>query len=105
MAEGQEAVDLHQSQNQEFRLSTPHIRAKVQRPLQYKMLTFLQRRWTLEGSLERMGMETQTMVKRLSVSFFIKIIIIIDKSLVVRLEGLFWARNKMGCSFGFELCA
>ena len=29
----------------------------------------------------------------------------IDKILAVRLEGLFWARNKVGCSFGFGLWA
>jgi hypothetical protein len=28
---------------------------------------------------------------------------ITKKILVVGLEGLFWARNKVGCSFGFEL--
>ena len=28
---------------------------------------------------------------------------IIDKILAVRLEGLFWTRNKVGCSFGFGL--
>ena len=36
--------------------------------------------------------------------FFIKKSII-DKILAVRLEGLFWARNKVGCSFGFGLWA
>jgi hypothetical protein len=30
---------------------------------------------------------------------------IIDKILAIRLEGLFWAWNKVGCSFGFELWA
>ena len=44
-------------------------------------------------------METQTMVERSSV-FFIKKKTI-DKVLVVILEGLFWARNIVGCSFGF----
>jgi hypothetical protein len=30
---------------------------------------------------------------------------IINKILAIRLEGLFWARNKVGCSFGFGLWA
>jgi hypothetical protein len=30
---------------------------------------------------------------------------IIGKILAVRLEGLFWTRNKVGCSFGFGLWA
>jgi hypothetical protein len=34
--------------------------------------------------------------------FFIKISII-DQILAVRLEGLFWARNKVACSFEFGL--
>jgi hypothetical protein len=68
------------------------------------MISFLRRRRTLEGSLGWMGMETQTMVKRLPNFFFIKKSII-DNILAIRLEGLFWARNKVGCSFGFGLWA
>ena len=34
--------------------------------------------------------------------FFIKKSIF-DEILVIRLEGLFWARNKVGCSFRFGL--
>jgi hypothetical protein len=49
-----------------------------------------------------MGMETQTMVERPSVFFLIKKPII-GKILAVKLEGLSWARNKVGCSFGFGL--
>jgi hypothetical protein len=30
---------------------------------------------------------------------------IVDKILAVRLEGLFWATNKVGCSSGFGLWA
>ena len=44
-------------------------------------------------------MEIQTMVKR-PLIFFIKISII-NKILAVTLEGLFWATNKVECSFGF----
>jgi hypothetical protein len=40
---------------------------------------------------------------RLSVFFITKSII--DKILAVRLEGLFWAGNKVRCSFGFGLWA
>jgi hypothetical protein len=71
MAKGQEAIDFHQStaRNQEFCLSTLHTIAKVQRSSQFKMITFLRRRRTLEGSLGRTGMETQTMVERPSVLF------------------------------------
>jgi hypothetical protein len=36
---------------------------------------------------------------------FFSLKIIIGKTLVVRLEGLFWTRNKVGCSFGFGLWA
>jgi hypothetical protein len=43
--------------------------AKVQRLVQFKMLTFLRRRRTLEESLSQTGLETQTMVERLSVFF------------------------------------
>jgi hypothetical protein len=93
----------HIARNQEFGLSTLHTMAKVQRPLQFKMITFGRRRRTLKGSLGRTGMETQTMVKRPSV-FFIKKSIT-DKIFAVRLEGLFWARNKVGCPFGFGLWA
>jgi hypothetical protein len=60
------------ARNQEFGLSTLPTKAKVQRPSQFKTLTVWQRRRTLEGSLSRTGMETQTMVKRPSVSFHIK---------------------------------
>jgi hypothetical protein len=58
--------------NQEFGLSTFHIKVKVQRLSQYKMFVFLQRRRTLEGSLGRTGMEIRTMVERPLGSFFIK---------------------------------
>jgi hypothetical protein len=46
------------------------------------------------------GNETQTMVERPSICFHKKKSNI-DKILAVRLEKLFWARNKVGCSFGF----
>jgi hypothetical protein len=75
MAEGRETIDFHQSyckkKSQEFNLSTLHTKAKVQRPLQFKMITFWRRRRTLKESLGRTGMETQTMVKSPLV-FFIK---------------------------------
>jgi len=45
-----------------------------------------------------MGMETQTMVNKPPV-FFHKKKSISDKILAIRLEALFWARNKVGCSF------
>ena len=45
--------------------------AKVQRPSQFKMITFWRRRHTLKGSLGQTGIETQTMVERLS-SYFQK---------------------------------
>ena len=47
--------------------------------------------------------ETQTMVK--GRRFLIIKKSIIDKILAIGLEGLFWARNKVGCSFGFGLWA
>jgi hypothetical protein len=90
----------HIARNQEFGLSTLHTRGQSPKPF---VITFWRRRRTLEGSLSRMGMETQTMVERPSVFFIQKSII--DKILAVRLEGLFWARNKVGCSFGFGLWA
>jgi len=43
------------------------------------------------------------MVERPLVFFHLKSTI--DKILVVRLEELFWARNKVGCPFGFGLWA
>jgi hypothetical protein len=57
------------ARNQEFGLSTLHTMAKVQRPSYFKMIAFLRRQHSLEGSLGWTGMETQTMVERLSVSF------------------------------------
>jgi hypothetical protein len=57
------------ARNQEFGLSTLHTMAKVQRPSQFEMINLLRRRRTLEGSLGRTGMETQTMVKRPSIFF------------------------------------
>jgi hypothetical protein len=47
-------------------------------------------------------METQTMVERLLVLSFVKKNSIIDKILAVRLEGLFWAKNKMGFPLGSD---
>jgi hypothetical protein len=38
-----------------------------------------------------------------AVNFFAYGKSITDKIMAVRLEGLFWARNKVGCSFGFGL--
>jgi hypothetical protein len=65
-----------------------------------------------KGSLGWTRMETQIMVEMPSILFIIKSKF--DKILVVRLEGLFWARNKVGCSSlslslglafgGFTLC-
>jgi hypothetical protein len=86
------------ARNQEFGLSTLHTMTKVQRLSLFWMITFWRRWRTLEGSLDQTGMEAQTMVERPSVSFPKKSII--DKILAVRLEGLFWARNKVACSFG-----
>jgi hypothetical protein len=62
----------HIARNQEFGLSTLHTMVKVQRPSQFQMITFWRRRRTLEGSLGRKGMETQSMVERPSV-FSLKI--------------------------------
>jgi hypothetical protein len=39
------------------------------------------------------------------VGFFSSKKSIIDKTLIIRLEGLFQARNKVECSFGFGLWA
>jgi hypothetical protein len=79
---------------------------KVQRPSQFKMITFWRRRRTLEGRLGRTGMETQTMLGGRPI-FFIKTSIT-DKILAVRLEGLFWARSvwdvPLGLAFGLGLC-
>ena len=73
MAEGRGAVvsTNHIARNQEFGLSTLHTRARVQKSSQFKMITFLYRQRTLEGSLGWTGMETQTMVKR-PLDFFTK---------------------------------
>ena len=76
-----------------------HTMAKVQRPSHFKMITFWRRWLTLEGSLGRTGMETQTMVERSSVSFSSK-----NQSLT-RSWPLFWARNKVACSLEFGLWA
>jgi hypothetical protein len=77
----------HIARNQEFGLSTLHTMAKVQRPSQFKIITFWRRRWTLEGSLAWTWMETQTMVERLLI-FFIKKSII-NKILVLDWRGYF----------------
>jgi hypothetical protein len=68
------------------------------------MCIFLRRRWTLEGSLGRTGMETQTMVERPSASFHKKNQTL-TRSWLSDWEGLLWARNKVGCSFKFGLLA
>jgi hypothetical protein len=91
----------HIAENQEFDLSTLHTEVKVQRLLQFNLITFWRRQRTLQGSLGRMGMETQPMVKRLLI--FLIIESIIDKILAVRLDGLYWASHKVGCSFGLGL--
>jgi hypothetical protein len=51
-----------------------------------------------------MGMPTQTLVERPLVFFHMKISII-KKILAIRLEGLFWARNKVGYCVRFGLWA
>jgi hypothetical protein len=71
MAEGQEAVNFHQSNCKKPRVQPLDPSHYGQRPSQFKMIAFRRRRRTLEGSLSRTGMETQTMVERSSV-FFIK---------------------------------
>jgi hypothetical protein len=68
-----------------------------------KTFAFLTRRRTLKGSSGQTRLETQIRVKKPSF-FFIKIPII-NKILAVRSEGLFWAKNKVRCSFGFGLWA
>jgi hypothetical protein len=50
------------------------------------------------------GMETQN-YGREAIGFFHIKKSIIGKILAIRLEGLFWARNKVGCTFGFGLWA
>ena len=68
MAEDRKAIAL---QNQEIKnLATQPftLEAKAQRPSQFKMPIFLPRRRTLEGSLGRTGIETQTMVERPSIN-------------------------------------
>jgi hypothetical protein len=65
---------------------------------------FLPRRRSLEGSFGWTRLEIQTMIKR--PSMFLSKKQRTAKILAVRLEGLFWARSKVGCSFlrfGFGL--
>jgi hypothetical protein len=105
MAEGREAVDFHQLDCKKSRaqpLDPSHWRPKSKGRRSPKFVhgnTSWWRRRTLEGSLGRTWMETQTMVERPSI-FFSHILkkIEIDKILVVRLKGLFWIWNKMRCS-------
>jgi hypothetical protein len=78
----------HIARNQEFSLSTLHTMAKVQRRSQLKIITFWRRQQTLEGSLGRMGMETQTMVKRPSV-FFLKFFLSLTRSWPLDWRGYF----------------
>jgi hypothetical protein len=77
---------------------------KVQRLSQFKMITLWRRRRTLEGSLGRMGMKNPN-YGREALGFFSFKKSITDKIFAIRLEELFWARNKVGCSFGFGLWA
>jgi hypothetical protein len=92
------------ARNQKFGLSTLHTMVKVQRLSQFKMITFWRRRQTLEGSLGRTGMKNPN-YGREAVGFFSLKKSITDKIFAIRLEELFWARNKVGCSFGFGLWA
>jgi hypothetical protein len=93
----------HIARNQEFDLLTLHTKAKVQRPPQFKMLTFdVGDRLSKEVWVR--GMETQN-YGREAIGFFHIKKSIIGKILAIRLEGLFWARNKVGCTFGFGLWA
>jgi hypothetical protein len=100
MAEGREVVDFHQSY-----CKKPKVRSLDPFALRPKFEGRCNLKWLFfeEGSSGRTGLDTQTMVERPLV-FIIKNSII-DKILTIRLEGLFWARNKVGCSFGFGLWA
>jgi hypothetical protein len=78
--------------------------AKVQRPSQFKMITFLKK---ATDSRRKFGSDRNGNPNygREAVSFFSLKKLTIDKILAVRLQGSFWARNKVGCSFGFGLWA
>ena len=78
MAKGREAVGFHESncKNQEFDNLSLHWRPKSKGRRNLTCLhgsIFLSRRWTLKGSLDWMGMEIQTMDKRLSIFFIEKL--------------------------------
>jgi hypothetical protein len=106
MAEGREVVDFHISNCKKPRVRPldPSRYGQSPKAVAIQNDCFLKKVMdSLEGRLGRMGMETQTMVERPSVSFHQKSIT--HKILAVRLEGLFWARNEVGCSFGFGLWA
>jgi hypothetical protein len=77
--------------------------AKVQRMSQFRIIIFWRRRRTLEEVW--VGREWKPKLWSRGRRFFFIKKSIIDKILGVRVEGLFWARNKEGCSFGFGLSA
>jgi hypothetical protein len=84
----------HIARNQEFGLSTLHTKAKVQSPSQFNIISFW-RSYKLSKEL-RVGWEWQPNYGQDVVKFFAYGKSIIDKIMAVRLEGLFWARNKVG---------
>jgi hypothetical protein len=86
-------------------LSTIHTRGQSPKAIAlqnaYMAILFLPRRRTLEGGLGWIGMETQNMVQRSSIFFHKKQKT--DKILAIRLKGLFWAKNKVGCSYSLGM--
>jgi hypothetical protein len=104
MAKGREAIDLHRAycEESENSASWPFtLEAKVQRPSQSKCLLEIKatdswRKFGTDGNGDpNYGRD------RCCRFFHKKIKSNIDKILAVRLERLFWAMNKLGCSFFF----
>jgi hypothetical protein len=85
------------ARNQEFGLSTLHTQAKGRRNLKCLLLQ------EGDGLSKEVSVRQEWRPKLWSrghqVFFLWKKKSIIDKILVVILEGLFWVRNKMACSF------
>jgi hypothetical protein len=99
MTKGREAVDFHQSNCKKSRvwsLNRSHYGQSPNFQRLSKKATDSRRKFGLDGNGNpKYGRE--------AISFFSIKKSIIDKILTVRLEGLFWARNKVECSLGFGL--
>jgi hypothetical protein len=106
MAEGREVIDFHQSNCKKPRVRPlkPAHYGQSPKVVAIQNDYFLKKATDSQRKLGSDGNGNPKLWSRGRRFFFIKKSII-DKILAVRLEGLFWVRNKVACSFGFGLWA